>query len=129
MGSVSDFPGFVKGFDAEGDDLPIDLGDFRLGSNLQPHRGGGDMLNVQHSAYGGLAFSQSIFNGVAGGALHQRHHTGGGVNQQVAGANLLSGILPFGGGFCFALHAYSNLHWNHNLSFFLYHTRNPRDCQ
>ena len=116
MGAPADFPGLVKGPDVEGDDLALHSGDFRFRPDFQAHGGGGDVFDIQGGANGGLAVRQSLRDGLAGGALHQGYHAGGGVNQQIAGAHFLGGVLPLGQGQGLALHANGNFHVYHDLS-------------
>ena len=118
MGAPADLAGLVKGLHVEGNDLALYGGNLCLRPNLQTHRGGGDVLNVQQGAHGGLAVAETGGDGLTGSALHQRHHTGGSVNQQISGAHLSGGILPLHAGFRNSLHANGNFHRYHVLSDF-----------
>ena len=117
VGGFADRSGLVIGFDGKADDLSLHCGDLCLCAHLQPYGRCGNVLQVQLNADGGFGICQSVGDGFAGGSLHQRCHAGGGIDQQRAGADLLSGILPFhqiGG---FALHADFDVHGYHVLSF------------
>ena len=74
------------------------------------------MFDVQGNAHGGLGFLQGFSNGLAGGTLHQSHHAGGCIDQQIAGANFLRGVRALHIGKCLTLHANGNFHNYHNLS-------------
>ena len=116
MGAVADFAHFIEGLYLEGDDLAFHSGDFCLCPDFQSHGRGGDVLDIQHGANGGLVFLQGFRDGLTGGTFHQGHHAGGGVNQQGAGAYFCGGIRPFHIRKGFTLHANSNFHCDHNLS-------------
>ena len=113
---MADLTGFVEGTDGKGDDLSRHGGDLRFCPDFQSYRRRGDVFNIQRGADGGLAFLQRFRHGVAGCALHQRDHAGGGVDQQIAGADLLGGVLPLTERFGHALHANGNSHRYHDLS-------------
>ena len=50
MGAFADLAGFVIGGDGEGDDVLLHGGDLCLGPDIQAHRGGGQMGDVQLDA-------------------------------------------------------------------------------
>ena len=113
MAAFADQTGFVISLYFKGDDPAFHRGDFRFRPDLQTHRSGSHMANIQLRTYGGLAISQSFSDGLAGCAFHQCHHAGGGVNQQATGANLGGGVLPFNAAFCQAFHSNSDFQNNH----------------
>ena len=113
---MADLTGFVEGTDGKGDDLSRHGGDLRFCPDFQSYRRRGDVFNIQRGADGGLAFLQRFRHGFARRALHQRDHAGSGVDQQIAGADLLGGVLPLTECFGHALHANGNSHRYHDLS-------------
>ena len=113
---MADFTDFVVGGHFKGDDLAFHTDDGGFCPDLQTYGGGGGMLNVQHGAHGGLGFLQGFRDGLAGGTLHQGHHTGGCVDQQIAGTNFFCGVRALHIGKCLTLHANGNFHNYHNLS-------------
>ena len=92
VGGAADFPGFVKSGHLEGDDFPGDAGDLRLCPDLQPHRGGGGVGQIQGDAHRGLPLLKSRSNGFTGCALHKGCHAGGGIDQKVAGTHFQGGV-------------------------------------
>ena len=80
VGAFADLAGFIVGGDGEGDDIFLHGGDLRLCPYLQTHGSGGEVGDVQRNAHGGLTLGDGFGNGLAGGALHQSYHTGGGVD-------------------------------------------------
>ena len=128
MGGPADLARLVKGLDGKGDDAAFHCGDLCLGSDFHAYRGGGQMLQLQRDAHSGLAFGNSALQRLAGSAFHQRGHTGGGIYQQAAGADLSSGIGAFHLGDGRALHSNGDLHWYHILSEIII-AETPARCQ
>ena len=110
MDAFTDLTGFIEGVDLKGDDFTIHSGDLCFGTDFQTDGGGGQVLQVQLHADGGLAVIHGFFNGFTGSAFHQRNHAGGCVNQQTAGTDFFCGILAFHQRKCFALHTNCNFH-------------------
>ena len=128
MGATADLSGFVICFDFKCDNLALNSGDDSLSTDLQTHRGCGNVLNVQFCANGGLGIIHGFFNRFAGCTFHQSHHTGGSIYQKGTGTNFLCGVFPLHQSGDFTLHSNCNFHRKHILSFF-HNTRNYHRCQ
>ena len=129
VGALADLAGLIIRGDLEGDDLSVHSGDLRLSPDLQAHRGGGHMGDVQLCAYGGLVLAHAFGNGFAGGTLHQGYHAGRGVDQQATGAYLCGGILSFDQGGNLGLHSNGDLHVQTSLFCWVQYSPNRRLCQ
>ena len=110
MGALSDYTGFIISGDVKRNDLALNGSNLSLCPDFQTHGSGRDVLDVQHGTHGGLGIGQGIGNGFTGRALHQSNHAGGGIDQQIAGANFLCGVLTLSQGNDLCLHTNGDFH-------------------